>query len=235
MAQIDPAQKKRWTEKRKAILKRDKYIDQVLLRGGEKVEADVVHHIFPKEQYPQYTWKDWNLISISRDTHELLHNRVTGGLSDIGLKLLKETGEKQGIKTFELVLVIGLPGSGKTTYVQTNMGNALAYDLDYIAGAFRLKTAHAEYNEAARRMANSMATAFSRAASSFCSKAYIIRSAPSVEEVARYDPDTIVICNHLSDITNRPDYHKTDTSYMVERINEVKQYAKDNFITLIEA
>lgn len=231
---MDKLDLKRWRQKRLAILKRDKYTDQVLLRGGERVEADVVHHIFPKEQYPQYTWKDWNLISISRDTHELLHNRVTGGLSDIGLKLLKETGEKQGIKTFELVLVIGLPGSGKTTYVKTNMGDALAYDLDYIAGAFRLKNAHAEYNEAARRMANSMATAFSRAASSFCSKAYIIRSAPSVEEVTRYDPDTIVICRHLSDITSRPDYRKIDTEHMEESIEDIKQFAIDNYIPVIE-
>ena len=32
-------------------------------------------------------------------------------------------------------LVIGLPGTGKTTYVKEHRGNALVYDLDYIKAA----------------------------------------------------------------------------------------------------
>ena len=39
---------------------------------GRSGDADTVHHIYPAEEYPEYEWMDWNLISVSRATH----NRV---------------------------------------------------------------------------------------------------------------------------------------------------------------
>lgn len=46
-------------------------------------------------------------------------------------------------------LVIGLPKSGKTTYVQNMPGKWITYDLEYIAAAFRLREPHAERDSSA--------------------------------------------------------------------------------------
>ena len=108
---------KRWKHLREVILRRDGYMDQMELRIGKRVNAETVHHIFPVDMYPQYKWCSWNLISLTNENHELMHNRVTGGLSNAGQRLLRETAEKRGIPTTMLTLVIGVPGSGKSTWV----------------------------------------------------------------------------------------------------------------------
>lgn len=80
---------KKWKRKRAKILKRDRYIDKVAARYGKTVEATIVHHIYPSDEYPQYEWEDWNLISVSFETHNKLHNRNDGSLSKEG-EALKE-------------------------------------------------------------------------------------------------------------------------------------------------
>lgn len=221
---------KRWRRLRGVILRRDGYMDQLELRNGNRVEAETVHHIFPIDKYPQYRWAPWNLIAVSRNTHELLHNRVTGELSALGLRLLEETARKQGIQTSTLTLVVGLPGSGKTTWVQRNLGGGLAYDLDHLAAAFRLSAPHKERHEAARRMANGMAKAFAQNARRYCGIVYIIRAAPSVEEVEEYEPDRIVICGDSYDITARKDYVRVDTDALCRRLEDIKAWASANEI-----
>lgn len=89
---------KRWKAKRQKILRRDKYQCQVSKRYGKAVEADLVHHIFPAKDYPEYEWEDWNLISVSQATHNKLHNTNTDELSSTGLELLKRTARKHDIK-----------------------------------------------------------------------------------------------------------------------------------------
>ena len=41
------------------------------MSGGKDVwwneEANTVHHIYPADEYPQYAWCDWNLISVSTE------------------------------------------------------------------------------------------------------------------------------------------------------------------------
>jgi hypothetical protein len=88
----------RWEAKRKAILKRDGYEDQILKRYGKHVPAETVHHIFPVEDYPEFKWSTWNLISVSKDTHNKLHDRATGSLSDEGMALLKRTARKYNLE-----------------------------------------------------------------------------------------------------------------------------------------
>ena len=46
----------RWDAKRKAILKRDGYEDQIMKRYGKHVSAETVHHIVPAEDFPEYRW-----------------------------------------------------------------------------------------------------------------------------------------------------------------------------------
>lgn len=185
---------KKWEKKRAHILKRDAYTDQLELRAGKRVPANLVHHIFPREQYPQYQWEDWNLISISRKTHSDLHT-ITGNLSSLGEKLKREVGAARGIKYYERILVVGLPGAGKTTWAKANLGSGLCYDLDYIAAAFRLKEPKAEDHNQARLMANSMCKAFALNAERYTSRIIIIRTAPTIDELESLEPDRIIYCD----------------------------------------
>lgn len=223
---------KRWRKLRRAVLVRDKYMDQLELKTGRRVPADTVHHIFPVEKYPQYRFCAWNLISLKRVNHELMHNRITGELSGAGHKLMMETAEERGIRLSMITLVVGLPGSGKTTYVRSVMGDGLAYDLDYIAAAFRLRSPHSERHEAARRMANGMAKAFAQNAQRFASQIYMIRSAPTIDEVAAMDPDRIVICSGTYSVSDRADHERVDLAEMSERIRELEEFAEMNEIPL---
>lgn len=88
---------KQWIHKREAILRRDKYQCQLSKRYGKIRQAEVVHHIFPVSQFPEYQWQDWNLISITMDEHNKLHDRVTGQLTDYGKKLMQRTARKYGV------------------------------------------------------------------------------------------------------------------------------------------
>ena len=77
-------EKGRWKKKLKYILRRDQYMDRVAKWFGKTIRADTVHHIYPAEEYPQYAWCDWNLISVSGETHNRLENRKTGKLTELG-------------------------------------------------------------------------------------------------------------------------------------------------------
>ena len=87
----------RWKRLRRAILARDGYMDKELSRFGKMVEANTVHHIFPAEDYPQYQWCDWNLMSVSHKTHNELHDRNTGDLTDKGKAIMKRVARQRGI------------------------------------------------------------------------------------------------------------------------------------------
>lgn len=88
---------KRWERLRRAVLARDGYKCKESARYGKNIPADTVHHIFPRESYPQYQWEDWNLISLSRKVHNEMHDRTTHELTEKGLELLKRTARKYNI------------------------------------------------------------------------------------------------------------------------------------------
>lgn len=56
-----------------------------------------MHHVFPREEYPEYQWQAWNLISLSGEMHNRLHDRVTNELTDEGIELLKRVARKNNI------------------------------------------------------------------------------------------------------------------------------------------
>lgn len=93
---------KRWTKLRVSILTRDCYTCQDSKRYGRRVQADVVHHIFPRDLFPEYEWEPWNLISLCSKAHEEMHDRVTGQLTDKGLDLLRRTALKRGMDLKEI-------------------------------------------------------------------------------------------------------------------------------------
>ena len=72
-------------------MRRDGYRCQISKRYGKAVPAEVVHHIYPVDEYPEYAYSPWNLISLSRRAHNRLHDRVTGELTEEGILLLRRT------------------------------------------------------------------------------------------------------------------------------------------------
>lgn len=86
----------RWKKKRLAILRRDRYQCQISKRYGKIIKADLVHHIFPREEFPELQWEDWNLISLSNVEHNKLHDRNTDKLTEAGKELLRRTARRYG-------------------------------------------------------------------------------------------------------------------------------------------
>lgn len=87
----------RWKKLRAAVLRRDKYLCQEAKRYGLTVEATTVHHIFPRDKYPEYEWEPWNLISLSVKEHDEMHRRATGELTEKGRALLYRTAKARGV------------------------------------------------------------------------------------------------------------------------------------------
>ena len=78
---------KKWKRLREAALRRDNYLCQTSARYGRTVQATTVHHILPVRDYPEYSYKLWNLISLSAAEHNRLHDRDTDSLTIEGLRL----------------------------------------------------------------------------------------------------------------------------------------------------
>lgn len=75
---------KRWKKKRESILRRDNYLCQESKRYGKSVQATTVHHIFPAEFYPELKYESWNLLSLSKEAHNMMHDRDTHEITDKG-------------------------------------------------------------------------------------------------------------------------------------------------------
>lgn len=88
----------KWEHKRAKILRRDGYLCQISKRYGKTVPADTVHHIFPRDEFPEYQLSGWNLISLSASVHDTMHDRTSGKLSPAGAELLRRTCRKYGIE-----------------------------------------------------------------------------------------------------------------------------------------
>ena len=87
---------RRWLRLRAAVMRdvirRDGApICQWSKRFGRRVEATQVHHIWPAEDFPQYAWERWNLIALSPEAHNAMHDRRTGKLSAVGEQLRRRT------------------------------------------------------------------------------------------------------------------------------------------------
>lgn len=86
MKQFDYKSQK-WKKAKSAVLRRDGYKCQLSKRYGKNVPAEIVHHIYPVDEYPEYAYCLWNLISLSREQHNRLHDRNTDKLTDEGIAL----------------------------------------------------------------------------------------------------------------------------------------------------
>lgn len=88
----------RWNRLRAAALRRDGYMCQEAKRYGKRAEATTVHHIFPRDEFQEYQWEMWNLISLSAQAHDSLHDRATGALTEKGVELLRRTARRRGME-----------------------------------------------------------------------------------------------------------------------------------------
>ena len=87
----------KWIKLRQSALRRDNYEDMEAKRYGKVKAAEVVHHVFPKDEFPEYAYCIWNLISVSTSTHNTFHDRDTDELTEKGRQLLVRTARKYGI------------------------------------------------------------------------------------------------------------------------------------------
>ena len=98
MKTADPFYKSgRWLRLRESVLRRDGYMCQVSKRYGKRAQATTVHHVFPREEFPEYQWEPWNLVSLAGDVHDQMHDRVTGALTDRGAELLRRVARRAGV------------------------------------------------------------------------------------------------------------------------------------------
>lgn len=88
----------KWKKKRASILRRDGYLCRESFRYGRRIPASTVHHIFPRKEFPEYAFSDWNLISLCSTVHDQLHDRNTNELTAKGRDLLRRTARKYGIE-----------------------------------------------------------------------------------------------------------------------------------------
>lgn len=65
------------------------------------MEANTVHHVFPRDEFPEYQWEAWNLVSLSGEAHDRMHDRVTGALTEAGVDLLRRTARRAGVEVPE--------------------------------------------------------------------------------------------------------------------------------------
>ena len=92
MAGFDYSRKnKRWWRLRERALKRDGYRCQESARYGKREAAEVVHHIWPAEDYPEYAYCLWNLVSLSAANHDKMHDRITRRLTPLGERWRRRT------------------------------------------------------------------------------------------------------------------------------------------------
>lgn len=81
---------KRWKALSAKAMRRDGYKCQIAARYGRSVPAEVVHHIYPVDEYPEYAYCLWNLISLSRAAHNRVHDHNNAELTEQGLLLMRK-------------------------------------------------------------------------------------------------------------------------------------------------
>lgn len=86
----------RWKKLRQAVLRRDHFQCQQSKRVKLiPDEAVLVHHVLPREVFPEYQWESWNLISLSLQAHNQMHDRETDHLTELGMQWAVRIARKQ--------------------------------------------------------------------------------------------------------------------------------------------
>jgi len=89
-------QGKRWEALREQAFRRDRYRCRECARFGRMVPAERAHHAWPVEEYPEYQWALWNLVSLCSGCHDAMHDRGTRELTERGMYWLRRTKPPRG-------------------------------------------------------------------------------------------------------------------------------------------
>lgn len=162
------------------VLREQHYECQECKKKGKITKANTVHHVQFVRKHPElalskyYTYKEKqykNLIAVCPACHNRIHT------------------EKGGYRKDNIYVVTGLPGAGKTTYVQSHMqDNDLVYDLDFMANAI----SYNKNNFYSRNLANKLLSSFIKEASKLNTNTYIIRSIPNKEELELFERYNVI-------------------------------------------
>ena len=130
-------------------------------------------------------------------------------------------------------LIIGLPGSGKTTYAKEHCKGCLFYDLDYLKAALTYSNVHDLDDEGARKVADSFLSSFLIFAPLQDRDLCVIRTAPKISEMETIKPDKMVVMLTEYDITGRADYHEIDIEEYNMRINACIKWCDKNGVEIV--
>lgn len=72
-------------------------MDRWQSRYGKMRNAEVVHHIFPVKEFPEYQYCLWNLISVTRATHNSFHDKNNDELTETGQEVLRHLCKKRNM------------------------------------------------------------------------------------------------------------------------------------------
>ena len=81
----------RWRRLRERVLRKAGYRCQWAKRYGRREQATTAPHIWPAEDFPEFAWCEWNLIALSQASHNAMHDRTTGKLTEFGEQLRRRT------------------------------------------------------------------------------------------------------------------------------------------------
>lgn len=82
---------RRWQRMRHRALERDGYRCQEAARYGKVESATHVHHIWPAEDYPEFAYSLWNLVSLTQANHEKMHHKASRKLTMLGQRWKNRT------------------------------------------------------------------------------------------------------------------------------------------------
>lgn len=68
----------KWRKFRGAILRRDDYLCKRCRRYGRRVQATEVHHIKPRDEYPELALAPENCVSLCKACHRAMHPEKGG-------------------------------------------------------------------------------------------------------------------------------------------------------------
>lgn len=86
----------KWRKMAARVLSHYNYQDQVKKRYGKMIQAEMVHHALPAEDFPEYFFEPKNLVPVSRSTHRGLHND-DGTLTAAGVDVARRAARNIGV------------------------------------------------------------------------------------------------------------------------------------------
>ena len=86
----------RYQRLKRQALRRDGYRCQEAKRYGRSEPATTVHHIWSVEDFAEYAYCLWNLVSLSSSAHDEMHDRKTRKLTAKGIAWKNRTPPPSG-------------------------------------------------------------------------------------------------------------------------------------------